>query len=158
MLIRCPECGKEISDKSKQCIHCGFPLKELNNEKQITVNYVIYDASALYNIFDSYKNNNIERSEAFKKILNEIYKYNLSPENSCELTNIIFETGVIPKEYNGQTKEEYLKEKNTIRCPKCGSTTISTGQRGYSLLTGFLGSNKTVNRCANCGYKWEPKR
>lgn len=21
-----PECGKEISDKSKQCIHCGFPL------------------------------------------------------------------------------------------------------------------------------------
>ena len=25
-LIKCPECGKEISDKSKQCIHCGFPL------------------------------------------------------------------------------------------------------------------------------------
>ena len=28
-LIKCPECGKEISDKSKQCIHCGFPLELL---------------------------------------------------------------------------------------------------------------------------------
>ena len=31
-LIICPECGKEISDKSKQCIHCGYPL-ELGNNK-----------------------------------------------------------------------------------------------------------------------------
>ena len=27
-LIKCPECGKEISNKSKQCIHCGYPLDE----------------------------------------------------------------------------------------------------------------------------------
>lgn len=26
-LIKCPECGKEISDKSLNCIHCGFPLE-----------------------------------------------------------------------------------------------------------------------------------
>ena len=25
-LIKCPECGQEISDKAKFCIHCGFPL------------------------------------------------------------------------------------------------------------------------------------
>lgn len=31
-LIKCPECGKEISDKSKQCIHCGFPI-EIEQEK-----------------------------------------------------------------------------------------------------------------------------
>lgn len=36
-LIKCPECGKEISDKSKQCIHCGYPLDELkiNNTNQL---------------------------------------------------------------------------------------------------------------------------
>ena len=33
MLIKCPECGKEISDKSKCCIHCGFPLNEISNNK-----------------------------------------------------------------------------------------------------------------------------
>ena len=28
-LIKCPECGKEISSRSKACIHCGFPLDEV---------------------------------------------------------------------------------------------------------------------------------
>lgn len=23
-LIKCPECGKEISDKAPACIHCGY--------------------------------------------------------------------------------------------------------------------------------------
>lgn len=55
-----------------------------------------------------------------------------------------------------QSNEIDEEENNTVRCPKCGSTQITTGQRGYSFLTGFLGSNKTVNRCANCGYSWKP--
>ena len=25
-LIRCPECGKKISDQASACIHCGYPL------------------------------------------------------------------------------------------------------------------------------------
>lgn len=29
-LIKCSECGKEISDKAITCIHCGCPI---NNEK-----------------------------------------------------------------------------------------------------------------------------
>ena len=48
------------------------------------------------------------------------------------------------------------EEKNQPKCPKCGSTNITTGQRGYSFWTGFLGSNKTVNRCSNCGHTWKP--
>ena len=26
-LIKCEDCGKEISDKDKACIHCGCPIK-----------------------------------------------------------------------------------------------------------------------------------
>lgn len=26
-LIKCPECGKEISDKSEYCVNCGFPIQ-----------------------------------------------------------------------------------------------------------------------------------
>lgn len=26
-IIKCPECGKEISDKATQCIHCGCPIE-----------------------------------------------------------------------------------------------------------------------------------
>ena len=25
-LIKCPECGKEISNKANTCIHCGYPI------------------------------------------------------------------------------------------------------------------------------------
>ena len=27
-LIKCPECGKKVSDKANACIHCGYPLNE----------------------------------------------------------------------------------------------------------------------------------
>ena len=27
-IIKCPECGKEVSDTCDTCIHCGFKLKQ----------------------------------------------------------------------------------------------------------------------------------
>ena len=33
-LIKCPECGKEISDQAPACIHCGFPLSKLKTVKE----------------------------------------------------------------------------------------------------------------------------
>ena len=47
---------------------------------------------------------------------------------------------------------------NIPKCPICGSTAVTTGQRGYSIVTGFIGSSQTMNRCGKCGYKWKPKR
>lgn len=50
-----------------------------------------------------------------------------------------------------------MEAKNTPRCPKCGSTAVVIGTRGYSVVTGFIGSGDTMNRCGNCGHKWKPK-
>lgn len=33
-LISCPECGKEISNKSKHCVHCGYKLSKKITKKQ----------------------------------------------------------------------------------------------------------------------------
>lgn len=55
-----------------------------------------------------------------------------------------------------QEAERKKIEDSKPRCPKCGSTSIAAGQKGYSFWTGFLGSNKTVNRCSNCGHTWKP--
>lgn len=55
-----------------------------------------------------------------------------------------------------EKRKNFEANKNILHCPKCNSTNVTTGQRGYSFLTGFLGSDKTVNRCGNCGYKWKP--
>lgn len=41
-------------------------------------------------------------------------------------------------------------------CPKCASPSIATTNRGYSIVTGFIGSGKPINVCQNCGHKWEP--
>jgi len=27
-IIKCPECGKEISDKAEKCPHCGVKIKK----------------------------------------------------------------------------------------------------------------------------------
>lgn len=32
-LIKCPECGKKVSDKINACIHCGYPLEKYKEEK-----------------------------------------------------------------------------------------------------------------------------
>ena len=29
-LIKCPECGREVSDKAATCPDCGFPIESLN--------------------------------------------------------------------------------------------------------------------------------
>ena len=34
-LIKCPECGKEISDASPACIHCGYPLQKKSEEVKV---------------------------------------------------------------------------------------------------------------------------
>lgn len=57
---------------------------------------------------------------------------------------------------NSKMSKHHEEANTPVKCPRCGSTSISTGQRGFSLITGFIGSNKTVNRCAKCGYAWKP--
>lgn len=36
-LIKCEECGKEISSKAKTCIYCGCPVEEIKEEKEVIV-------------------------------------------------------------------------------------------------------------------------
>ena len=32
-LIKCPECGQQISDKAEKCPHCGLPSSYFNVQK-----------------------------------------------------------------------------------------------------------------------------
>lgn len=45
---------------------------------------------------------------------------------------------------------------SAVTCPKCGSTSIQTNNRGFSVLTGFVGSGSPRNVCQKCGFKWKP--
>ena len=82
----------------------------------------------------------------------------------CGIPKIIFEkhyvevdnrakTGII---INNQPEEKPINS-DVVKCPICHSTQISTSKRGFSLMTGFIGANKTVNHCARCGHTWQPR-
>jgi hypothetical protein len=47
---------------------------------------------------------------------------------------------------------------HTVRCPKCLSSQIHAEKRGWSLLSGLIGSGKIVITCLGCGQKFKPGR
>ena len=65
--------------------------------------------------------------------------------------DIFTETAVTDKE-----QRESQKKESAPKCPVCGSTYISTINRGYSLFSGFIGSGSPRNVCQKCGHKWKP--
>lgn len=156
-LIKCPECHKEISDKAKTCPHCGYPLEQYGNNVETTQNEEDYNA-----------------------IKQELMKRNCPRCGSCDYYDIPYRGIIVCRKckreipYNNikysdlqkaETRMKVQEQANTptstqnaVKCPKCGSTSIATVNRGFSLLSGFVGSGKAMNVCQKCGYKWKPGR
>lgn len=141
----CPRCGDHMldyEDKESICRTCEHTL--------INTNFTMDDYETASDVD--------KLPELFQRI-RERYVIN-SPEFDEKLYN-----EVIDKEYMENMRVDALMESlsknsqknNVLKCPKCGSTAVTTGQKGFSLLTGFWGSGKTVNRCGKCGYKWKPR-
>lgn len=172
-LIKCPECGKEISDKAVNCIHCGFPLNEINK------------SNAQLNIC-LYKNKSYDLSKLVKYLKDYSFPGpgKMTDEMLCRSQEILYEiTGTAfcpydeeliyyiknnrqvptPEFIPTQNKNKYVyldstpkPDPNIVRCPKCGSTSVTTQERGYSIMWGVLGSTKKKNLCQKCGYTWWP--
>lgn len=135
-LIKCPECNSEISDRAYNCPKCGYPIKDMKKKVESKSIYTPDNPCPIC----KNENFNVEENGA----------------TVCTVCGYVIN---LDEEKNELWKNEHgyhSKNDNQVHCPKCGSTSITTGQKGYSLLTGFLGSNKTVNRCANCGHTWKP--
>lgn len=149
-LINCPECGKEISDKSKTCIHCGYPLFEKN---MCYINGIKYDLSFIFEY-------EWEERAIPMKMLIDLTGCTLDSVGTA--VNEIFKTGEIPRTLTLEKKktkpssQTSRSKENTITCPKCGSSNIQTTNRGFSLMTGFIGSGSPRNVCQICGFRWKP--
>ena len=54
-LIKCPECGKSISDKAEKCPHCGIPSEYFpKNGQKVENNSESIDYEKLSNILISF--------------------------------------------------------------------------------------------------------
>lgn len=127
----CPKCG-DVGDDLNICPYCG--------EKQIRTKYTLIDLLEQDDIDDEKIVDEYARCSPFFD--EDLYRSRINKEKLLQKATL------------DKQKSERL---NTIKCPKCGSTAVTIGERGYSLLTGFIGSGQTMNRCGKCGYKWKPK-
>ena len=161
-LIKCPECGKEISDKSKACIHCGYPLgnivyNEIKYKVVLTsVDNRIICTKRIPEVLSEY-----DDVKQLVRIISDLPKpytlrSNLTREEADEIQDRLHEFGAHTNILEMNQSFDVINDKQ-LQCPKCNSTQVMIGPRGFSLITGFIGSNKTVNRCGKCGYTWKPK-
>lgn len=144
-LIKCPECNKEISDKSKVCIHCGYPLDDKNTN--CLINGISYDLSFLLD-------DTIQIPFRAKQ-LHLLTKCDI--KDCLEKVKMITANKQIPKTMS--LKQQKMSNDNTPKCPHCQSTnvkSISGLNRGASIaLLGIF--SKKINKsfeCKNCGYTW----
>ncbi len=45
-LITCPECGKQVSNQSPQCIHCGYPLQNAASKPSQQAEALFYQSAS----------------------------------------------------------------------------------------------------------------
>lgn len=132
MLIKCKECGKEISSQADFCPHCGY-----KNEKTVTCPYCDWDTGKTYlELQKSQINGNIE---ICKKCGEEVLVTTPNEE-------LVY-------------KKRMQEQANTPHCPSCNSTNvekISTGKKifGGAMFGLFSSDVRNTMHCKNCGYKW----
>ena len=159
-LINCPECNKEISDKSEYCINCGYKL-----QKQETKFWGEYCPSCLGKGRVRTEKDDKNTTCPFCKISRKYYIYGTYDEvhSFCENHPELKESPEFSIEaYNKRINYvpyEYGRSNNTPKCPTCGSTQIrkiSGLESGTSIAMFGLFSrkiNKTF-KCNGCGYTW----
>ena len=165
-LIICPECGKEISDQSKQCIHCGYPISEIVTPHRTDERICIVNGKEIYLHFLL---DNIETKEKFDRLVRTI---DCKGTTAIKIIKEVEETKKIPETLNFETRTQSLKRQeqeklqrqqqeqaNLPKCPTCGSTNIrkiGSVERGTSIVAFGIFSKKINNtfKCGNCGYTW----
>lgn len=177
-IIKCMECGHDVSTFAEKCPNCGCPAS------------ILVDKTESNGKFDVVL---VDPGNSKLQVIRFIRELSTPPKGLAEAKEIVDSApcviirsadredaecvvsklegiGCISKiqqshnEPNNTKVDDSSNIKSTflftkdqpLRCPRCGSTSVATTSRGYSLIWGFIGSNKTVNRCGKCGNTWKP--
>lgn len=141
----CPSCGsvnlEQIRDRI--CLDCGSAW--------------YWHTSRSAECIKCHSNNTTDELEDVCMNMNEYLElYRISHDGNFILEMLrLKRNNPIDYQLKMQQFQQLKRENDKPRCPKCGSTSLSTVNKGYSLLTGFLGSGKPMNVCQSCGHKWK---
>lgn len=168
-LIKCNECGKEISSRALTCPNCGCPTEievkstqtnvvEVNDKKDINIQFIDEFGIDILDFFrsgrlDEYKievstrgylRNNLYYSN-IKKYLLESYH-----PKRCDFCNkkILVEDPYCI--HCGESNLNEVKESTvtlnqkdddlTVKCPRCGSKQIAAKKKGFGLGKAIIGN------------------
>lgn len=152
-LIKCSECGKEISDKANSCPNCGCPNQNINkNHYEKFASYICDNCSEGLVIPDT-----DVRDEYFCPKCNSPVWYLMSSivdSSTGEQIDTYFD-----ESRNIGYRALETQSKPTTTCPYCQSTnTKKIGVVGRSVSFGLFGlaSSKIgkTHKCNNCGITW----
>ena len=158
-LIKCIECGKDISEYADKCPNCGCPIEISKNNKYTTIltnggkskikiisklrELLKLDLAQAKDIVDNCKiiksNISLQEAEHIKKEIEALGgQVNITPFTKSQVTQV---------------------NMNLPKCPTCGSTNIEKISAGKkvkgSLLFGVFSSDvRNTMHCKNCGAKW----
>lgn len=174
-LIKCIECGNEVSTYADICPKCGCPVQKsintannCNKLVDVRVDFISNnDLDWIGGFINRMWGVNSDVSDAVMEQIPFTVTRGVRPRTAEEIKNLLEKEGCTISIVDSKESKEVFtidqvkatglyKKYQPLTCPRCGSTAITTGSRGYSLVWGFAGSGKTVNRCGKCGYSWKP--
>lgn len=162
-LIKCPECGKEISDKANSCPNCGCPSSEFNKPQTDIDREIILSGSndknteLICEIIKKYSNPRNEIAKIIVQIrsfldVDLITAKALAEkcidltENKKELPKTI-SANVTEKskhEFSGVYRKSLFGKLQEVYCPRCGSENCSH-YREEKIIPGKTKTRYTAN-------------
>lgn len=169
-LIKCPECGKEISDKAPACIHCGFPLSLLNESSEIKEKVevktnITSEKGYSLELLD-YGNKKVQVAVALKNVLKmkDAEALELVANAPCYLFKekkehiivpLIQKLDALPIEYNLYVDGVLKRHKTKIEIDK-KDTQTTTKSSGYTKKIKCPNCSSLISEtsriCPDCGF------
>lgn len=180
----CPHCGYPISEMTINKVPQNIIIKvdgksyDISNLKKMYNKYtdaeqkmICNTCNQLYNNWYKSNSNNKRFSGKGENLIQWIgVTFNWWPKNHMNYIAYKFlaECCMYKFEYFEFNTANYTKpvsqppkqsivHSNVVRCPRCGSTSVTTEEQGYGLF-GWIGASQKKNLCQKCGHKWWPGR
>lgn len=167
-LLKCPECGEEVSEYADKCQKCGCPIgiikqKQPKIEGHIyaKINGIEYDVTEAAELLRIYYEKDDFKCPERIKAYNIIRKQFHIPAGQFERafdenTMIVAEINCDPIRQSTQSTKQ---SSNIPHCPTCGSTNIkkisaTSKVVGAGLFGLFSKTARSQFECKDCGYKW----
>lgn len=146
-LIKCSECGKEISDKAASCPNCGCPAQYQVNAQKNTSNESTATWESVYSAID--KNDMIGAAKLIKSITGASIQ-------EARDTAILIRNNRSAANQNTKTNSHWNKCSGAVRCLKCGKLYYNDmdkcpgcgSRNSATTTTPYVDPSKTV--CSAC--------